>query len=143
MKAAFSETGPETTLNRLKTRIDPFLPKDLRIGEISEIHNVANALHKNAASILRGKFMWNALIAPIAGGSLGSALGPAGATIGVISGMALQQPGILRALIRASAYMTNKELKEFATQILSQSARRAIVSSPGGIRLLQKLLQQR
>ena len=144
MKNAFTETSETPTVNILKTRTDPFLPKDLKIGELSEIHTVASALHRDAASLLRGRFLFNAGVAPLVGGGGGAIVGgPAGAAFGIGAGLALQQPGILRGLIKASANLSRQEVQGLAVKGVSPAIQQAVRNLPAGVRLLKSLLQQR
>ena len=143
MKNAFHEDVENPLVNILKTRVDEFLPEGLKIGELSEIHTIATALHKDAASILRAKFMWSSLLAPVTGGLAGLAYGPAGGAVGVVTGMALQQPGVLRLLIRLSAKMSNTPMEKLIVKGLSDQIKQSVRLMPAGGRLLNQLLQQR
>jgi len=144
MKNAFDENSEKPLVNILKQRTDPFLPEGLKIGEMSEIHTVASALHRDAASLLRGRFIYNALIGGTIGGLAGGALqGPGGAAAGIGIGLALQNPGILRALIKASAKLSTREIQQLAVRGLGPITQQAVRSAPAGGRLLQQLLQQR
>ncbi len=140
MKNAFNEDAEKPIVEILKSRIDPFLPADLRIGELSEIHTVATALHRDAASLLRGRFLFNAAIGGVAGGVF---QGPVGAAAGIGVGLALQNPGILRALIKGSAKLSTSELRRVAVKGLGRGTQQALRSAPGGARLLNQLLQNR
>lgn len=141
MKDAFSE-GHISFLNDVSA-VDKVLPKDLRIAENAMIHTTAEGLTKNAASILRGKFMWNAAIAPIIGGGIGAMGGPAGATAGVVAGLAIQQPGILRHLIQASAKLSNVEVRKMVGLPVSNLTKQAVRATPATARLLAELIRKR
>jgi len=145
MKDAFSEGNNSTLVDTLINRVDPFLPKNLRIGELSKVHTTAEALHRDAASIMRGKFLYNSLLQPLTGGTglLGGLLGgPAGATAGVVGGMALQQPGILRMLIKASANLSNREAMEIVAKGITPATARILQKSPAALRTLADLIRQ-
>jgi hypothetical protein len=134
MKNAFSE-GNISFLDAVK-EVDHFLPTNLRIADHAYTHTVAEALHKNAASLLRGKFMQNALGARMLGGAVGGAGG-------LLAFMGLQNPGILRALIKASAKMSNMGVRKLVGLPLSGPTRQALRTSPMALRLLKQLTESK
>ena len=90
--------SPEMISERafISTALDPFLPPAFRIMDIAKTYTTAQALHKSAMSLLRARFLANALIAGT-GLTFG---GPAGAVGTLSMGLALQNPALLRQLIR-------------------------------------------
>jgi hypothetical protein len=139
MKNAFGE-GPANTMINILDELDPFLPANLRVAEHARIHTVAEALHKDAASILRAKFLYNSIGPAIAGGAIG---GPAGAATGVAIGLSAQQPGILRLLIKAAAIMSKQQAREFAGLPIKPLTKQVARNVPAGVRLLNEMLSAR
>lgn len=139
MKDAFSERNIPI-INELSANIDPVLPTALKIADNAKVHTVAEALHTNSASLLRARFLYNILIS----GALGSmAYGPVGTVGGVGVGLALQNPGILRNLIKASAFMSKQQIKQLLPQGISATTAKAASIAPAGGRLLYELMKKR
>jgi len=139
MKNAFREENLPM-LNELTIKTDPFLPASLKIAEHAKIHTTAEALHVNAASLFRARCLFNALLSGTMGGMVG---GPAGTGIGITAGMLLQNPGILKTLIKTSAALSNKEIGRIAATPISKATAQATRLIPAGGRLLKELMKAR
>lgn len=118
-----SALGDETNalFQGIERDIDPFLPKELKISLAAKRHVVAEALHKDATGLLKARFISGALGIPTAiagatGGILGGKEGAMiGGTAGLATGIALQNPAYLRALL----YQLSKKGLQQAPKIVT------------------------
>ena len=117
MKDAFSETNANV-LGRLEGSVDKFLPADFKIALNSRRHTAARAITKDAESLLKARFLSNALLAGT-GFAAGGPLGAAG-TVGV--GLTLQRPEVLKALLSGASKVGGKTIPQTAAKQLPRGA---------------------
>jgi len=135
MKGSFQQEE-SAVLSAIKEGIDPFLAKGKGIFDNATTHVVARDLHASAVSLLKARFLQNALITPTAGAAVGGIVGGReAATLGLVGGFALQNPAVLRILLKVAAKQQGKTLKGLPTKKIP---REAIVS---GIQLIKSLVQ--
>jgi hypothetical protein len=117
--------------------VDNGLPQKFRIVDNSNVHSVARALHKDATSLLRARFITNAV--PVVGlGTLGFVQGgPQGAALGLAGGFALQNPALFRAMLAKAGAV--KGVQAVAKPVFQQAPRRTFQA---GLRGVQALLRQ-
>lgn len=97
-------TGESSFERIMADNIDPFLPDSLKIVPTAKRHVAAKELHNGAISLLRARFLMNALLGGFVVG------GPVGSAFGITAGMALQNPILLRKLIQVAGRIPKTQL---------------------------------
>jgi len=141
--AVFSPAkGSRMDLSMLEKNVDKFMPKDMKIGEFALVHNLSKELDKSAISLLRARFLSNAIpIAPALGAATGGLLGGGvgGSIMGLGGGMMLQDPRIFRSLLKLGQKSANEKL---LTKITAQEGAKQLPAGAGavGSQLLRQLI---